>query len=105
MIVFRSVNIEVYFEDCFFWLEIDFIIVVSDVVFIWGGVYLKQEGKKILERELVWVKIIVNRVVVVVVNEWKDVNDKVMFVKQWFDERWFMQVSLVCILQVFFNEN
>lgn len=40
-----------------------------------------QDEKKIFECEFLRVKIIVNRVVVVVVNEWKDVNDKVMLVR------------------------
>jgi hypothetical protein len=31
-------------------------------------------------------------VAVVVANEWKDANDKVMPVKQWLEERRFMQV-------------
>ncbi|RRT61661.1 hypothetical protein B296_00044034 [Ensete ventricosum] len=33
-----------------------------------------------------------NRVAVVVANEWKDANDKVMPVKQWLEERRFMQL-------------
>ncbi|KAG0583108.1 hypothetical protein KC19_3G110100 [Ceratodon purpureus] len=49
------------------------------------------EGKKTLERELARAKISANRVAVVVANEWKDANDKVMPVKQWLDERRFMQ--------------
>lgn len=49
------------------------------------------EGKKTLERELARAKITANRVAVVVANEWKDANDKVMPVKQWLDERRFMQ--------------
>ena len=60
-----------------------------------GGINLKQEGKKTLERELARAKITANRVAVVVANEWKDANDKVMPVKQWLDERRFMQVSLL----------
>jgi len=71
------------------------LIAVIDVVFIWDGVHLKQEGKKTLERELARAKITANRVAVVVANEWKDANDKVMPVKQWLDERRFMQVSSV----------
>jgi hypothetical protein len=51
-----------------------------------------QEGKKTLERELARAKISANRVAVVVANEWKDANDKVMPVKQWLDERRFLQV-------------
>jgi hypothetical protein len=58
-----------------------------------------QEGKKTLERELARAKISANRVAVVVANEWKDANDKVMPVKQWLDERKFLQVSrLICSL-------
>lgn len=30
-----------------------------------------------------------------VANEWKDANDKVMPVKQWLEERRFLQVSVV----------
>ncbi len=52
-----------------------------------------QEGKKTLERELARAKISANRVAVVVANEWKDANDKVMPAKQWLDERRFLQVS------------
>jgi hypothetical protein len=52
-----------------------------------------QEGKKTLERELARAKISANRVASVVANEWKDANDKVMPVKQWLDERRFLQVS------------
>lgn len=63
---------------------------------IWVGVRLKQEGKRTLERELARAKITANRVAVVVANEWKDANDKVMPVKQWLDERRFMQVSSAC---------
>ncbi|CAK9221666.1 unnamed protein product [Sphagnum jensenii] len=49
------------------------------------------EGKKTLERELARAKISANRVASVVANEWKDANDKVMPVKQWLDERRFLQ--------------
>lgn len=49
-----------------------------------------------MERELARAKITANRVAVVVANEWKDANDKVMPVKQWLDERRFMQVSSAC---------
>ncbi|KAF3791457.1 Microtubule-associated protein 70-2, partial [Nymphaea thermarum] len=38
--------------------------------------------KKTLDRELVRAKVTANRVAVVVANEWKDANDKVMPVKQ-----------------------
>lgn len=46
-----------------------------------------NEEKRILERELARAKVSANRVAVVVANEWKDANDKVMPVKQWLDER------------------
>lgn len=49
------------------------------------------EGKKTLERELARAKITANRVACVVANEWKDGNDKVMPVKQWLEERHFLQ--------------
>eukprot|EP00252_Welwitschia_mirabilis_P020763 TRINITY_DN5154_c0_g1_i1.p1 TRINITY_DN5154_c0_g1~~TRINITY_DN5154_c0_g1_i1.p1 ORF type:complete len:616 (+),score=166.77 TRINITY_DN5154_c0_g1_i1:325-2172(+) len=49
------------------------------------------ESKKTLERELARAKISANRVACVVANEWKDGNDKVMPVKQWLEERRFMQ--------------
>jgi hypothetical protein len=51
-----------------------------------------QEEKKILERELSRTKVNANRVAVVVANDWKDANDKVMPVKQWLEERRFLQV-------------
>lgn len=46
-----------------------------------------NEEKRILDRELARAKISANRVAVVVANEWKDANDKVMPVKQWLEER------------------
>lgn len=48
---------------------------------------------KTLDRELSRAKVSANRVAVVVANEWKDANDKVMPVKQWLEDRRFMQVS------------
>lgn len=45
-----------------------------------------------MERELARAKISANRVASVVANDWKDANDKVMPVKQWLEERRFMQV-------------
>lgn len=48
---------------------------------------------KILDRELARAKVTANRVAVVVANEWKDANEKVMPVRQWLEERRFMQVS------------
>ncbi|KAG9147568.1 hypothetical protein Leryth_007362 [Lithospermum erythrorhizon] len=50
-----------------------------------------NEEKRILDRELARAKISANRVAVVVANEWKDGNDKVMPVKQWLEERRFLQ--------------
>lgn len=44
-----------------------------------------------MDRELARAKISANRVAVVVANEWKDANDKVMPVKQWLEERRFFQ--------------
>lgn len=56
-----------------------------------------QEEMKTLDRELARAKVSANRVAVVVANEWKDGNDKVMPVKQWLDERRILQVSK-CLL-------
>ncbi|XP_027156987.1 microtubule-associated protein 70-1-like isoform X2 [Coffea eugenioides] len=50
-----------------------------------------NEEKRILDRELARAKISANRVAVVVANEWKDSNDKVMPVKQWLEERRLLQ--------------
>ncbi|XP_062228610.1 microtubule-associated protein 70-3-like [Phragmites australis] len=50
-----------------------------------------NEEKKTLDRELARAKVNANRVAVVVANEWKDSNDKVMPVKQWLEERRFLQ--------------
>ncbi|KAK4343766.1 hypothetical protein RND71_036860 [Anisodus tanguticus] len=50
-----------------------------------------NEEKRILDRELARAKISANRVAVVVANDWKDANDKVMPVKQWLEERKFFQ--------------
>ncbi|CAL9087836.1 unnamed protein product [Musa acuminata var. zebrina] len=50
-----------------------------------------NEERKTLDRELARAKVTANRVAVVVANEWKDANDKVMPVKQWLEERRFMQ--------------
>ena len=60
-----------------------------------------QEEMKTLDRELSRAKVTANRVAVVVANEWKDANDKVMPVKQWLEERRFMQVSINCSLIYF----
>ncbi|KAL0926100.1 hypothetical protein M5K25_004487 [Dendrobium thyrsiflorum] len=50
-----------------------------------------NEVRKTLERELAKMKISANRVATVVANEWKDEGDKVMPVKQWLEERKFLQ--------------
>ncbi|XP_018439862.2 microtubule-associated protein 70-2 [Raphanus sativus] len=50
-----------------------------------------NEEKKTLDRELARAKVTANRVATVVANEWKDGNDKVMPVKQWLEERRFLQ--------------
>lgn len=50
-----------------------------------------NEERKTLDRELARAKVTANRVAVVVANEWKDANDKVMPVKQWLEERRFLQ--------------
>lgn len=50
-----------------------------------------NEEKRIVDRELARAKISANRVAVVVANEWKDANDKVMPVKQWLEERRHLQ--------------
>ncbi|XP_038983514.1 microtubule-associated protein 70-4-like [Phoenix dactylifera] len=50
-----------------------------------------NEEKKTLERELARAKVSANRVATVVANEWKDGNGKVMPVKQWLEERRFLQ--------------
>lgn len=46
-----------------------------------------NEEKKVLDRELARANISANRVAVVVANDWKDTNNKVMPVKQWLEER------------------
>ncbi|RAL48632.1 unnamed protein product [Cuscuta campestris] len=50
-----------------------------------------NEEKRLLDRELARAKVSANRVAVVVANEWKDSNEKVMPVKQWLEERRFFQ--------------
>ncbi|XP_073276346.1 microtubule-associated protein 70-1-like isoform X2 [Primulina huaijiensis] len=49
------------------------------------------EEKRVLDRELARAKVSAERVAVVVANDWKDANDKVMPVKQWLEERKFYQ--------------
>ncbi|KAL4587329.1 hypothetical protein LXL04_000198 [Taraxacum kok-saghyz] len=46
-----------------------------------------NEEKKVLDRELARARISANRVAVVVANDWKDTDNKVMPVKQWLEER------------------
>lgn len=55
----------------------------------------EQEEKRIIDRELARAKISANRVAVVVANEWKDANDKVMPVKQWLEERRLFQARVL----------
>ncbi|KAK4771633.1 hypothetical protein SAY87_032165 [Trapa incisa] len=50
-----------------------------------------NDEKKTLEREVARAKVSANRVATVVANDWKDASDKVMPVKQWLDERRFLQ--------------
>ena len=60
--------------------------------------YHPQEEKRTLQRELTRAKITENRVAAAVIgHEWKDAgNDKVIPVKQWLEERRFMQVQRIC---------
>ncbi|MBA0658973.1 hypothetical protein Goklo_011142 [Gossypium klotzschianum] len=53
-----------------------------------------REEKRTLDRELARVKVLANRVATVVANEWKDENDKVMPVKQWFEDRRLLQAEM-----------
>ncbi|KAK4795631.1 hypothetical protein SAY86_027957 [Trapa natans] len=50
-----------------------------------------NDEKKTLEREVARAKVSANRVATIVANDWKDASDKVMPVKQWLDERRFLQ--------------
>lgn len=59
-----------------------------------GTFFCFQEERKTLDRELARAKVTANRVATVVANEWKDANDKVMPVKQWLEERRFLQVFI-----------
>ncbi|KAM7254699.1 hypothetical protein ACFE04_019940 [Oxalis oulophora] len=54
-----------------------------------------NEERKTLDRELARAKVTANRVATVVANEWKDANDKVMPVKQWLEERRFLQGEML----------
>lgn len=62
----------------------------------------EQDEKKTLEREVARAKVSANRVATVVANEWKDGNDKVMPVKQWLDERRFLQACFVFYMNSLF---
>ncbi|XP_071721421.1 microtubule-associated protein 70-1-like [Rutidosis leptorrhynchoides] len=53
-----------------------------------------NEEKKMLDRELARAKISANRVAVVVANDWKDTDNKVMPVRQWLEERRVFQGEL-----------
>nr|XP_043610422.1 microtubule-associated protein 70-1-like [Erigeron canadensis] len=53
-----------------------------------------NEEKKILDRELARAKVSANRVAVVVANDWKDTDNKVMPVKKWLEERRVFQGEL-----------
>ena len=70
-----------------FWI-LELITEIAEVYFCF-----LQEERKTLDRELARAKVSANRVAVVVANEWKDSNDKVMPVKQWLEERRFLQVN------------
>lgn len=48
-----------------------------------------------MDRELARARISANRVAVVVANDWKDADNKVMPVKQWLEERRVFQVYTV----------
>ncbi|KAJ0240489.1 Microtubule-associated protein 70-3 [Hirschfeldia incana] len=50
-----------------------------------------NEERRVLDRELARAKVSASRVATVVANEWKDGGDKVMPVKQWLEERRFLQ--------------
>ncbi|KAL9252853.1 Microtubule-associated protein 70-2-like protein [Drosera capensis] len=54
-----------------------------------------NEERKTLDRELARAKVSANRVATVVANDWKDSNDKVMPVKQWLEERRFLQGEMM----------
>ncbi|KAH0916055.1 hypothetical protein HID58_030501 [Brassica napus] len=59
-----------------------------------------NEERKTLDRELARAKVTANRIATVVANEWKDGNDKVMPVKQWLEERRFLQEKFQLRLKV-----
>lgn len=52
-----------------------------------------QGEKKTLERTLSRAMVAENRAAVVMANEWKDTNDKVIPVKQWLEERRVLTVT------------
>ncbi|KAG9140615.1 hypothetical protein Leryth_022496 [Lithospermum erythrorhizon] len=64
----------------------------------------QTDERKTLDRELARAKVTANRVATVVANEWKDSNDKVMPVKQWLEERRFLQSNLSKPEQRCYNE-
>ncbi|KAF5202227.1 Microtubule-associated protein [Thalictrum thalictroides] len=53
-----------------------------------------NDENKTLDQELPRARVSANRVAVVVANEWKDGNDKVMLVKQWLEDRRLLQIEL-----------
>ncbi|KAF8378585.1 hypothetical protein HHK36_029933 [Tetracentron sinense] len=63
-----------------------------------------NDERKTLDRELARAKVTANRVAVVVANEWKDANDKVMPVRQWLEDRRFMQVCVNFFFSIFNGE-
>lgn len=58
-----------------------------------------------MEREVARAKVSANRVATVVANEWKDGSDKVMPVKQWLEERKFLQACYQFIPPYRVDEN
>jgi hypothetical protein len=75
------------------------IFLLWEAILKWQGlIFVPQEERKTLDRELARAKVTANRVAVVVANEWKDANDKVMPVKQWLEERRFLQVNVDFVL-------
>lgn len=67
-----------------------------------GHCCLPQEERRVLDRELARAKVSASRVATVVANEWKDGSDKVMPVKQWLEERRFLQVTYLLFLFGFY---
>lgn len=52
-----------------------------------------QMEQRVIEEECARAKVAATRVAMVVANEWKDDNDKVITVKQWLEERKMLMVS------------